>query len=519
MNLLHGCLVFDTSIRYHWFYFIFFFAALSACQKNKQNIPEPDYYPHILKTGEYVSLTPKVISLDTMTEPEYVDIESKYIGNVVPEYIPREKNYRIAGEPTYYPDQGTIVFADSTAAVSIKTSPKRMPGQWPKWTPYQPVKKESTKLQIEYLGEENGLKSIYNVAIKIIEDRNKNIWLSTRNSVYMFDGVGFSHFTSDEGILKDEIWTLLEDRNGRIWIGQRARGYDPNAGGLYIWDGQNISRFTTEEGLSTNYVSSLLEDSKGQIWIGTYIGLEIWDGEQMTHYTQNEGFQISEINCFLEDKSGNIWIGTVDGLYTWDGNNFKQFLEDNGKFSVRDFSEDKAGHIWIATNKGLFVWDGAGFKKYTQSSGLLENEVTSLVEDRDDNLWMINGGLTIWDGTGFTTYTEEDGFVSVQSHYLFKDDADNIWTSNFGYGMNIFKPGGFEDMTPDFEKIVDQDCKSYLLAGQDGNMWIGSDFHGLYSWDGEGFTNYAKGENITTWIRRVIEDRQGKIWYGSWKGL
>jgi ligand-binding sensor domain-containing protein len=79
-----------------------------------------------------------------------------------------------------------------------------------------------------------------------------------------------------------------------------------------------FEHFTTEQGLSENFIYSIIQDSKGYLWIGTHDGLNRYDGYSFKKYRHNPADSNSlpnnTINSICEDGNGNIWIGTNGGL-------------------------------------------------------------------------------------------------------------------------------------------------------------------------------------------------------------
>ena len=61
---------------------------------------------------------------------------------------------------------------------------------------------------------------------------------------------------------------MLRDRNGGLWIGAAV-----DTGLLHIHDGR-MDLFTRADGLSGNSVPSILEDREGSIWVATVDGLD-----------------------------------------------------------------------------------------------------------------------------------------------------------------------------------------------------------------------------------------------------
>ena len=85
----------------------------------------------------------------------------------------------------------------------------------------------------------------------------------------------------DQGMLSNCVWSLLEDRDGNLWIGTQN--------GVSMYNGGSFTHFTKKEGLSGNAVRSILEDRDGNLWFGTYgRGVSKYNGETFTHFTEKE---------------------------------------------------------------------------------------------------------------------------------------------------------------------------------------------------------------------------------------
>jgi ligand-binding sensor domain-containing protein len=53
---------------------------------------------------------------------------------------------------------------------------------------------------------------------------------------------------------------------GNIWFGTTENG-------LYKYDGKSFNQFTVNDGLDCNKIYCILEDKDGKIWVGTEMGL------------------------------------------------------------------------------------------------------------------------------------------------------------------------------------------------------------------------------------------------------
>ena len=113
----------------------------------------------------------------------------------------------------------------------------------------------------------------------------------------------------------------------------------------------------------------------------------------------------------IQDSAGNIWIAAFDGVFRHDGTTFTNIME--GVSTSRFFSalEDSVGTLWFGSiGSGVYAYAEGGFRNYTTLDGLLNNEVTSIYEDRGGGIWFgVNGGVSRYDGTTFQNFVLKDG--------------------------------------------------------------------------------------------------------------
>ena len=58
----------------------------------------------------------------------------------------------------------------------------------------------------------------------VFEDRDGHIWLGTAVGVSRYDGALWQHFTPADGLPHGSVWTLAQDRVGRVWMGSSQSG-------------------------------------------------------------------------------------------------------------------------------------------------------------------------------------------------------------------------------------------------------------------------------------------------------
>lgn len=89
----------------------------------------------------------------------------------------------------------------------------------------------------------------------------------------------FESYTTENGLLSDSVWTIVEDNNQRMYFGT-GRGLSRLDVQKNIWNS-----FTTKDGLTVGRVNNLFEDSQESIWINTFFGVTKFDPKSETELT------------------------------------------------------------------------------------------------------------------------------------------------------------------------------------------------------------------------------------------
>ncbi len=147
---------------------------------------------------------------------------------------------------------------------------------------------------------------------------------------------GFTSVSTRGGLPADLVFACLVDSHGRVWFGTAGGASvftpDPAAYGLGAFDEARWQTFTTRNSpLPHDKVHALVEDRQGRIWIGTEGGLAVLDERasassggkgQWRVFTAAgaapAGLPHPWVQALLALPDGRIWAGTKGGLAVYD---------------------------------------------------------------------------------------------------------------------------------------------------------------------------------------------------------
>jgi ligand-binding sensor domain-containing protein/serine phosphatase RsbU (regulator of sigma subunit) len=357
------------------------------------------------------------------------------------------------------------------------------------------------------------------------------VWYGTDESgISCFGNSRVNSINVSNGLLKDQVISLFEDREKNIWVSSGDAGIS-----RYL--GDSFYSITKKEGLTDENVYSIVTGSNGDIWIGTYGGglFKFKRNDEdfaVNNFTVSDGLPDNVINSIALDGNDNLWIGTPGGLARFNGRNFKTYTEEkDGLINnyVNTVFIDRDGIVWCGTRNGISIYDGIGFKN-TKGNYLPNNEVQTIIQDKSGNIWSGTlGGLVKFHGDLLTTYDEAEGLTQRKVHSLAEDKAGNIWIGTFGGGVFRLSADS-EDKMPVKQMLTDSLLNSSnvysLIFANDTTLLAGTD-KGLNriilsnKYDVKRVYNYTLKDGFSG-IKNNLNAvaRNGKeIWYGTIKGI
>lgn len=394
----------------------------------------------------------------------------------------------------------------------------------------------------------------FNDTREVYVDSNNQLWAGTYgDGLYRFEKpsqrfVKVEHDLSEKGAT---VWSILEDRQGNLWVGDGSHVH------MRPKDGGRFYRYAYSEADAAspgNYVvNQLFEDRAGDIWLGYFpSGVDVVDRQASAFH--NYGYSSTNprsmtdggVSSIIEDERGNLWVGTGYGLNYFDRskNSFTRFTFDPknpkgiGGSTVLSIAAGKSGNIWLG------LWS-AGLNSLNPRTGefthyLPDNssqtmhgrEVWSVIEDSQAQVWLATEeGLNHFDpATGtFSYFLPPPDLLSgdkvLYSRVVYEDSQKNLWLGSIR-GAFLFNRKTHE-FKRYYHKADDPDSLSAdfvltIYEDKRGNLWFGTDGGGLNLLDRKTgkFTAFTTREGLAdNVVGSIAEDDQGNLWLGTQKGI
>ena len=352
--------------------------------------------------------------------------------------------------------------------------------------------------------------------------------------------------TSARGDARVHVLSLVEDAQGRLWIGSSL--------GLsrLTPDGQVVHE-AIHPVHGADPVRALLLDSDGRVWAGHDAGLFLITdtstrpGDRRSspetlgtrrRYTVRDGLSHDRVYALHRTSDGTIWIGTLVGLTKLQGTSFSS--AGLSTLPVRALAADRYGHLWIAIIAGGVVRLAAhGLTSYTTDDGLASPYVQHFIETRDGRLGVVTReqALSLFDGTRFKIVRPRlpPGLTAVgrTRHNAFFEDGKGEWWVPSGDGLFRFsgtrdagdlawlRPSAFYTTRDGLAGI---DIWRLFEDGH-GDIWVATRAPGndpLTRWERATgrFLRYSDSDGLPAHnpVAAFAEDKAGQIWVGFWDG-
>lgn len=318
----------------------------------------------------------------------------------------------------------------------------------------------------------------FNNVIVIYIDNEDNLWIGSETGLYRLISRAFVNFIPEKCGINHLIWSIAEDKNGRI----KFASYEY---GLQDFDGKKIVNDKSFENLVIGeknyfYMGSIVDNEKNILFTSAPAGGLKYDGKKFSRifpdtttiatfifYEDPDNFDLlagtnrglfikskskglinqhitpgngrsNFIVSIVKDKYKRYWLGGFKGISLLDGKDVihlptpEMTFEEGGNAMLVDSLQN----IWIGNSEGLYFYDYKSFRQIEDQS--LNSMITSLSMIGDSTLIIGSvTGLALLDLNAFyrndtikmTVFNKETGFqgIEVGQNGIFKDSKGQYW--------------------------------------------------------------------------------------------
>ncbi len=292
----------------------------------------------------------------------------------------------------------------------------------------------------------------------------------------------FKHYDADNGLPSSDIFHVIQDSKGYIWIA--------TDNGVSRFNGYEFVNYGIQDGLPQNTVLEIFEDSKNRIWfVSIRSSLSYFKNGKIYPYKYNNLLEqtlkrkaIPVKFSFFVDSLDNVYMtsesrrmrlidakGTVKDILP-DKLQYKHnfILEKNHKLIMTYYADNLSDTIfYIHNNKRIALYVKNLPHKYIKHFS-----ATKLA----DNKIFIALGKTVYEFKNFVL-SKQYKFKS-KIFWIQKDSKDNLWIADKDGGVKCFLKGKIKK-EPDIYFLKDYFIAS-VFEDNSGGYWFASLHNGVY---------------------------------------
>jgi len=301
--------------------------------------------------------------------------------------------------------------------------------------------------------------------------------------------------------------------------------------GLFIYDlaKHKSNVFHISNGLVDEEITSVLCQNNGTVWVGSKSGLISFNGSDFSYYTIGFDNNSNHIRSLLIDYEENLWIGTHSGLYKYRGKGFtvydRQYI--SGSPFIYQITRDVNQNLWFGTeNNGAFKFSNGFFKNYSVKQGLLDNKVAAILATDDGAVWFgTEKGISILKNEKVENLSFSSSFKQqAPINCFYKDSKNVIWVGGQN-GLCAMKKNGNSYIATYYKLPVQTTEKEgyavwSIIEDNKGSIWVGTYLEGVYKLEGETFKRQAisSPEPMATALD-LCKDNVGNLYAATMNGV
>lgn len=336
------------------------------------------------------------------------------------------------------------------------------------------------------------------------------LWFATSFGLARYDGVRFDFFDSSNtpAIKDDHLMGLVAARQGGLWLATRR-------GGLVRYQDGSFTHVPIGGLAEDTDLCCLAEDDQGALWVGTNIkGLHrykdglwerfkeagsavfgIWPAEDHAllfqigrHWVRVRGGALERVPA--DEYGDNAWPMVLRHVLPAKAPPLDAAIFDDVRGKPLQASHvTRDGTVWLGLS-GLTRIDERGRRTFRVSDGVASENILTIFEDREGNVWAghYGTGVTQLTRVPFFSFSGREGFGGGAAFSLAEAKNGTVWISQSN-GLTEVRAGRYRNWWPSPSQPL-WGLRSLAIDSKD-RLWMVLIDRGLGRLDGEQLTTIA----------------------------
>jgi ligand-binding sensor domain-containing protein len=297
-------------------------------------------------------------------------------------------------------------------------------------------------------------------------------------------------YTTEHGLLTNNIYSLFQDQTGLLWIG--------GSNGISMYNAYQFKSFPIPNHNFIDTVQHISQINKNQLFVGTNLGVYVFDisGKDYRLIPTSEK-QVKNLAFSFQIK-GRYFLGGKTGIFEYLPQ--KQTIQKINNMSVSCGQQTPGGKIWLGTfDQGIHEIELVNDRLQNKSIFHEMEESIISIHFKADNTPLVHtqNGLWIRDNNGFRR--DVGGTFSTTGINLNDDIYMTVYKKGFMYQTD-------DSNLPYFDEGVNSELNDYYerqftvsLTDESGAIWLGTKESGLIKIDNKNicYSQFTTGPDIS----------------------
>ena len=358
---------------------------------------------------------------------------------------------------------------------------------------------------------------------QIAQAPNGKLWMAETTRSVRPVPLSDRRLPADDTEIRVGSVAFLFDKSGALWVSSFGDGLrrapDPESlkGSIREFSAA-VDSFTAKDGLSDDVAESILQDREGNIWVGTRTGLDRFRKTNLVPVLP--AFHRSYVDLVAGD-AGDVWVESralLERIHDRRAGNPEPFPGGQPTFYAY---RDQRGTIWWFAYGAVYRCQAGKFTRLALPPSfpkpLLEREVVA-TEDGSGTLWMAaeGEGLFSLNRTGWQRLPAASQFANLIPMAAFTDGAGRAWFGYLDGTIVVLENGNIQKVfLPDDSPVGNVTA----IGGRRGHVWVGGET-GLAYFDGNRLRRIVPADDATfESVLGIEETSRGGLWLAEKRGV